>query len=396
MRSILLIVEQTFPNQHAFLEEVYAKLFPANGDKVVWIFRDSKKQFKFYQSEWHRTKVYIIPNEAYYSFITKFIIKLFLFLWMFVIIRRERILFIQVRNWIFGAYLAYVFKKLFRVRFIYQISFPVQEAEIMDASKSVKNKMRVLMNKVKLTMMKFILAKADLAFVISEEMKRKMISDGFTSKNMVAIPLGFPIVKNISPSEIDKLKKSLLIEDNLVVLYVGTLNSWREPEFMLDVLQGVLQHCSNVILLVVGGEPHEIRNLTSRAEQLGLNENIIFTGKVPRNKVANYIAISDVCLSPIPEIPIYMVSSPTKFFEYLGRGKPVVASKIPEQKKIIDIAQCGICTNFDVDCFVNGTVDLLKNEQLRSEMGSRGAAYANNNLSYNSIYEKVIRSYQAL
>jgi glycosyltransferase involved in cell wall biosynthesis len=397
MYSILLIIDQVFPNQHAFLEEVYAKLFPKNGDKIVWIFRNSSKRFRFERTNWHDTTVYTIPNEQHYNLFGKIIIKTLLFFWVSRIIKKERINLLQVRNWIFGAYLSYFFKILLKIPFVYQISFPVQEADIVIASQvSKRNKIRVWKNKVKIFFLRFAVKSADIVFVISEEMKQKMITEGFKYKKMIVIPLGFPATENPENNKIDELLKSLPIGSKKILLYVGTLSFLRKPEFMLHVLKGVIQHNSNVILLIVGGEPDEVQKLKAYAQKLGINKNLLFTGNVPRSKVSQYIALSDICISPIPEIPIYFLSSPTKFFEYIGLGKPVVASRIPEQEKIINASNCGICTNFNEDDFIAAILYLLNNEKEMIEMGRKGKEYAHNYLSYDKLYVKVLNSYRAL
>lgn len=397
MRSILLIVDQSFPNQHAFLEEVYAKLFPENGDKVVWIFRDLNKGFRFRRTKWHNTTVYTIPNENHYGLLLTLLIRTLLFFWVFKIIHKENITLVQVRNWVFGAYVAWFYKILCRIPYVYQISFPVHAADIIIASSTRnKNKLRIWKNNMKKRLLNFAVKKADIVFVISEEMRRQMMKEGLRHPNMIPIPLGYAVSEPPSQSQIIKLAKSLGFADKKVVLYVGTLSFLREPKFMVRVLKGLTENRSDVLLLIVGGELEEIQGLAAYAKELGVSQNILFTGKVPRKKVPEYIAVADVCISPIPEIPIYLLSSPTKLFEYIGAGRPVVASRIPEQEKIIRQSGCGICTDFNEESFINAIELILCNNEERIAMGKRGAAFAKDNSSYVKIYDKVIESYSTL
>lgn len=397
MRSILLIIDQTFPNQHAFLEEVYAKLFPSKGDKVTWVFRDAEKRFKFRRTQWHSTSVYTIPNENNYNLFVKLIIRSILFFWLISIIRKEKVTIIQVRNWIYGAYISSFYAMIFKMRFVYQISFPVQQADTVVGSETMRGgRLRQQKNKMKSSLLRMVLRRADIVFVISDEMKRQMLKDGVTHQNMVPIPLGYADLGKPSFKSMQDLAENLGLLDKKVLLYAGTLSFLRKPEFMLRTLKLVVEKLPNVLLLIVGGEPGEIEKLKSVSRDLSVEEKVVFAGKVPRVKVPEYTAIADICLSPIPEIPIYMVSYPTKMVEYMGAGKAVVASRIPEQEKIIQSSCCGICTEFKEENFSRAIVQLLNNDAERNEMGKRGAEYAVRYLSYDRIYEKVVESYNSI
>ena len=57
--------------------------------------------------------------------------------------------------------------------------------------------------------------------------------------------------------------------------------------------------------------------------------NLHFLGKRPIEELPNYIKAFDVCIIPYKEGEFMRSSFPTKTFEYLAGGKPVVASDIP-------------------------------------------------------------------
>lgn len=59
-------------------------------------------------------------------------------------------------------------------------------------------------------------------------------------------------------------------------------------------------------------------------------KNIVFLGTKPHDSLPSYIKAFDVCLIPYKGEEFLRACQPTKAFEYLAAGKPVVASWIPE------------------------------------------------------------------
>ncbi len=59
-------------------------------------------------------------------------------------------------------------------------------------------------------------------------------------------------------------------------------------------------------------------------------KNVVFAGAKPQNLLPSYIKGFDVCLIPYQGEDFLRACQPTKAFEYLASGKPVVSSWIPE------------------------------------------------------------------
>ena len=394
-----------YPSSHPVLEEVYTNIFKKWGHNVIWIMRLAEFSTKVEVKDWNGTIVYVLPT----------LVKLNLknlknwlqqarnkFEIICRIIKDRRIDLFQVRNGEIDGLIGIYVKWRFGIPFIFQLSAPGPEFAIQSANLGLTTHhlLQILRGKLKKITQRLILKKADLVLPISESMKSDLMKHGIQKNKMMSFPPGFDlslIRRNISGDEI-RLRYKLGISPTLI--YFGTIHRLRMLDFLIEVMQMVAQQIPTVKLLMVGGattsdkaSEEYIQELKALADRLGILENVIFTGRVPRREVYECIAASDIGLSPIPPLPIYLVSAPIKLVETIGMGKPVVANDIPEQKNIISASHCGICTKYDEQEFAHAIIHLLRNPEEAKEMGLRGQKYVEKHRSYDILARMVEDKY---
>jgi len=91
--------------------------------------------------------------------------------------------------------------------------------------------------------------------------------------------------------------------------------------------------------------PLAIAGTIGPAEQSWLNHHgkgVAWRGKLDRAGVAALLGESSVGLSLLHPEPNYLHAFPTKLFEYMAAGLPIVTSDLPASKAIVEQADCGI------------------------------------------------------
>jgi glycosyltransferase involved in cell wall biosynthesis len=194
------------------------------------------------------------------------------------------------------------------------------------------------------------------------------------------------------PMDKNKVKHDLNLDTSLhYVCFVGNLVSWQGVEYLIKAAPLILKKYADVRFLVIGDGIMK-KEWIRLADDLGLLEKLIFTGRIPYEKIPMYINASDICVAPfIRERNSKIGLSALKTYEYLACGKPLVASGIPGVKDLIDLSGGGISvTPEDPEELAAAVIKLLPDESARSSMGDKGRRYVVENHSWYSVARKVL------
>ena len=145
------------------------------------------------------------------------------------------------------------------------------------------------------------------------------------------------------PMDKNKVKNELNLDSTLhYICFVGNLIPWQGVEYLIRAAPLILKEFADARFLIVGDGIMK-KEWMKLADDLGLLDNFIFTGRIPYEKVPVYINASDICVAPfIKERNSKIGLSALKTYEYLACGKPLVASAIPGVKDLIELSGGGI------------------------------------------------------
>ena len=102
--------------------------------------------------------------------------------------------------------------------------------------------------------------------------------------------------------------------------YVGAIAEWFDVELVLATAE-----LPDVRIELYGAVSPE-----ANVDRLRSRPNVTFHGEIPHSAVCDAMDSLDVCLLPFDIRPLTESTDPVKVYEYLARGKAVVASPLPE------------------------------------------------------------------
>lgn len=138
-----------------------------------------------------------------------------------------------------------------------------------------------------------------------------------------------------------KLREKLGLTDKFVVLYHGDLGIGRGFVETVNAIAISKKKHPNIVLFLLGSGSM-VPILEKLIKEKGLENNVIIHGPVEYDDVAKYIAMSNLGIVPLPDVPDWRNQCPLKLLEYLCMKKTAIITDIPAHREIVGDKKCGI------------------------------------------------------
>lgn len=150
------------------------------------------------------------------------------------------------------------------------------------------------------------------------------------------------------------------------LLYVGTLRN-RNIEMTIEGLKLFLDNCNDAIPItykIIGdGCPGQLDKLKKLVDKYELHGIVKILGKIQYDHLHPFFEECNIGVSFVPITDYYDVQPPTKTFEYLLSGMPVIATETLEHMHIIN-RNNGILIHDSASGFSRGLQSLFENRTL--------------------------------
>jgi glycosyltransferase involved in cell wall biosynthesis len=170
-------------------------------------------------------------------------------------------------------------------------------------------------------------------------------------------------------------------------------------EMLLDIFSKVHQLYNDCELIIIGdqlGNKQLLPLLKDKAQELGVANNVIFTGMISYQRVIQILQTSDIFILPRPSGKFAEAGFPTKLGEYLAARKPVIVSKVGDIPNYLTHKQnILLCKPGDIECFVENIIWLINNPSEASDIGENGFKWVIDNLDYNNATKKIIKYFSS-
>lgn len=123
------------------------------------------------------------------------------------------------------------------------------------------------------------------------------------------------------PSKNTLREKLGLPQDKFLICSMGTFQLYK----MVSLYQGLSKSDKNISLILLGAKESEIGELKKRFIKLGIRDRVIIITRVAYRETPNYLLASDALV--VPEGKDAPGFAPTKIYEYLAAGRPIISYK---------------------------------------------------------------------
>ena len=177
---------------------------------------------------------------------------------------------------------------------------------------------------------------------ICEGLRNEMIGRGIPAEKITVIPNAVDIEKFAHSGAPDaELKERLGLTGSTVVGFIGSFYAYEGLNLLLQAVPRMLERVPNLKVLLVGGGPQD-GELRALAQQLGLQNSVVFTGRVPHDQVTKYYDLIDVLAYPRLPMRLTNLVTPLKPLECMAQGRLLVASDVGGHLELIEDEKTGL------------------------------------------------------
>ena len=216
----------------------------------------------------------------------------------------------------------------------------------------------------------------DAVTTICEGLRRDLVARGVPESKITVIPNAVDI-DNFAfgvPGD-DALRAELGLTGKRVLGFIGSFYAYEGLDLLLRALPAILQQAPDVALLLTGGGPQE-ENLKKMTQELGLQDHVKFTGRVPHAQVQRYYSLVDVLVYPRHSMRLTDLVTPLKPLEAMAQGLLLVASDVGGHKELIRDGETGMLFRAgDTDDLARSVLRLLAMQDRWPQLREAGRRY---------------------
>lgn len=189
---------------------------------------------------------------------------------------------------------------------------------------------------------------ANFIVTVSNALKDELIQRGVSPNKIICYPNCVDQEKydpsRFTNSQLLEKRQELGFSENDVILtFVGSFGIWHGVEVLAHAIKKLFKNKQNWIeqnkvkFMLVGDGPSmdEVKRILSAIPHV--ERNVLLAGLVPQEKTIEYLAMSDILLSPhaLSKGDKHFFGSPTKLFEYMAMEKIIIASNLGQIGEVL-------------------------------------------------------------
>jgi len=320
-----------------------------------------------------RTWIYCAANKGFLRRVLNFLSFFFSSFLLGAVLTRRPDLIIGTSPQFFCAVSAYLLSIIKRTPFVFEVRdiWPQSAVELG----ALKNRFVI---RVLEAIEMHLYRRAALIVIVAESTLEYLVEKGIDPEKVAIIPNGiddgYLASATATPEEV---RTEAGLDGRFIVSYIGTHG-------MSHALGVVLQAAARLgddkaIHFLFIGEGAEKAALKEQAAAMRLS-NVTFIDEQPREKLLAFYRASDLSLVPLKRLPIFRKVLPSKLFELMGAGCPIICGVEGEAARLVERSEAGICIEPEnAGALVDAILSLRDDPALRSRMSGNGQDFVRAN-----------------
>lgn len=221
---------------------------------------------------------------------------------------------------------------------------------------------------------------ADSVVTVTEAMRKHVIQCGVPSERVVVFTNGVDLeafaMRQDAGARFEKYR------DRFLVVYAGTFGMAHRLEVVIRAAQRLKGTDIHVLLVGSGADAQHLRDV---ADAMDL-KNLEILDRIPREEMPGLYAVADAGLVMLADHPVFRTVLPSKLFELMAMGIPVVLAGEGECRRLVEAYACGMVVSPEDSEALARAIQVLHNSpDAAKRYGENGCAGARADFSRQQI-----------
>jgi glycosyltransferase involved in cell wall biosynthesis len=333
-----------------------------------------------------RTWVYCAPNKGFLKRVLNFLSFFFSSLILGGLLTSRPQMVIGTSPQFFCAVAAWLLSRLKRVPFVFEVRdiWPQSAIELG----ALRNPLAI---RILESLEQHLYRAASLIVIVAESTRPYLHARGISDAKIALIPNGIDLrFLESSGDSTESFREREGWSDKFLVSYIGTHGMSHALEVVLSAAARLSSDPSIHFLFV--GEGAEKARLVRMAQEANLS-NVTFLNEQPRPTLPAIYGASNVSLVPLRRLQIFTKVLPSKLFELMGVGCPIICSVEGEAAQLVERSGAGICIEPEnVEALVETIIKLRNDPAQCAAMRKAGQVFARTHYSRTVLAEKYLEA----
>ncbi len=238
---------------------------------------------------------------------------------------------------------------------------------------------------------------ADHIFTLTNALAEELFQRGCNKDNITLTPNAVDISEYKPVDKNSELKKKLCIDDGIFTFgYIGSILDYEGLDDLLHAFSNLLHKNINAMLVIVG-DGISLEELKFIAHDLGIENKVIFTGKVKPSEVQDYYSIIDSIVLPRKPYKVCQLVSPLKPVEAMAMGVPLIVSDVSALKEMVEHEKTALVHKSNDRMSLTQTLlRMANNPSLRSELSINARKHVSQYRTWDAVADHISSTYASL
>lgn len=228
----------------------------------------------------------------------------------------------------------YILSRLYRAKFV----FEVRDLWVDFAEGLGQFNNKFFLNLAR-KLERFFYKKADLIITVTNGFKDLLMDQGIPEEKIEVITNGTDVEFYKPGNDKKNLRERYGLQQKFVILYAGNIGVAQGLDVVIDAADRLRNNKDIVFMLV--GEGVEKERLKQKIDRYRLSNIIIEDGQTRQN-IINYYNMADATLVCLKKYELFSITLPSKIFDALAVGKPILIGVDGEAREIVEGTKSGI------------------------------------------------------